>query len=170
MNTPNPTPSAAPSTTASTAPSTAPSTYQSARILLKDFQAKFAVFRDCLPLGIGIDKQLLAQLPELDRKVLRAALGIHTNSLRYLKVMEKATGRFDLEGNAAGDVTDVHRSHATTLLQERFKKEAEQRKAQRQAEKLQREAEKAQQAADEAARLRADKLNQLTAKFSRSGS
>lgn len=144
-------------------PNLTPSPAQSARILLREFQEKFASFRDCKPLAIGIDKQLVALLPELDRKVLRIALGIHTNSLRYLRGMEKATIRFDLDGNTADEVTEAHRTHAAEILRERFKKNATQRK-------VQREAEDAQRKADEAARQRAEKLNQLTAKFSRRGS
>ncbi|WP_211463346.1 ProQ/FINO family protein [Collimonas silvisoli] len=137
-----------------------PNPVQTARVLLKELQEKYAVFRDYLPLAIGVDKQLIALSPELNRKTLRIALGMHTNSLRYLKGMEKATHRFDLDGNSTDEVTEVHRSHATETLRERFKKNAEQRKAQRAAEA-------AQEAAEKAARLHAEKLNQLTAKFSR---
>ncbi|AMO98086.1 proQ/FINO family protein [Collimonas arenae] len=137
-----------------------PSPVQTARVLLKELQEKFAVFRDYQPLAIGIDKQLIARIPELNRKTLRIALGMHTNSLRYLKGMEKATVRFDLDGNNADEVTEVHRTHAAETLRERFKKNAEQRKAQRAAEA-------AQLAAEKAARQHAEKLSQLTAKFSR---
>ncbi|MEC5164145.1 ProP effector [Janthinobacterium sp. CG_23.3] len=131
---------------------------QTARALLKQFQDQFPPFRDCLPLSIGIDKQILARLPELDRKLMRTALGIHTGSLRYLRVMEKAKIRYDLDGTAGAEVTQVHRDHATQVLQQRFKKEAERKKAEREAA-----------AEEEANRVRLDKLNQLTAKFSRKG-
>jgi len=134
----------------------APSPIQSARALLKQLQEQFAVFRDCQPLAIGIDKQLLAVLPDLERKTLRLALRTHTNSLRYLKTMEKATQRFDLEGNAAADVPDEHRAHATETLRERFRKEADQRRAKLEAEK-----------AAQAEQQRVEKLNQLAAKFSK---
>jgi ProP effector len=137
-------------------PSPAVSPAQSARALLKEFQEKFEVFRDSMPLAIGIDKQLLARLPELDRKVLRIALGMHTNSSRYLRRMAKATTRVDLDGNTADEITEAHRTHAAEMLKERAKKEAEQRKAQREAAE-----------AEEAARIRNEKLNQLAAKFSR---
>ena len=126
------------------------------RSLLKQLQTQFPAFRDFLPLSIGIDKQILAVMPELDRKTMRTALGIHTGSLRYLKVMEKAKVRHDLDGTAGAEVTDTHRAHATQVLQERFKKEADRKKAERDAA-----------AEEEAARVRADKLSQLTAKFSR---
>ena len=125
----------------------------SPRALLKKLQADFAAFRDCLPLAIGIDKQLQARLTDIDRKTLRIALGIHTHSLRYLKAMSKATQRFDLDGAPTDEVTEAHRTHANEALRERLKKDAEKRKAQREAE---------------AAEKRKDqKLEQLLAKFGR---
>ncbi|MEW6373902.1 MAG: ProQ/FinO family protein [Pseudomonadota bacterium] len=138
------------------APAAAASPAPSARALLKQLQQQFPAFRDCLPLAIGIDKQLLARMPGLDRKTMRAALGIHTGSMRYLRSMEKATVRYDLDGVAGAEVTDTHRSHAKEQLQQRFKKEAERKKA-----------EKAAAAEAEAARLRQEKLQQLASKFSR---
>ena len=131
---------------------------QNARALLKTLQQNFSVFRDYSPLAIGIDKQLLARRSEIDRKTLRVALGIHTHSLRYLKVMEKATHRIDLDGNTGDEVTPEHRSHASEILRERFKKDAERRRAQREAETAARQAEAAE-------RQRAEKLSQLVEKF-----
>ena len=133
-----------------------PTPAPSARALLKQLQQQFPAFRDCLPLAIGIDKQLLARIPGLDRKTMRAALGTHTGSMRYLRSMEKATVRYDLDGVAGAEVTDTHRLHAKEQLQQRFKKEAERKKA-----------EKAAAAEAEAARLRQEKLQQLASKFSR---
>lgn len=132
-------------------PNAADSPGQKARALLKALQTDFAVFRDYAPLVIGIDKMLLARIPELERKTLRIALGMHTNSLRYLKTMEKATHRFDLEGVSGDEVSAEHRGHAAEILRERFKKEAERRKAQREAEALEKQ--------------RNEKLGQLLEKF-----
>ncbi|MGZ8289923.1 MAG: ProQ/FINO family protein [Telluria sp.] len=151
----NPTPLAAEPAEAS-APSPAPAAAPSARNLLKQLQQQFPAFRNCLPLAIGIDKQILARMPEVDRKTMRSALGIHTGSLRYLRVMEKATVRYDLDGVAGDEVTDTHRAHAKEVLQQRFKKEAERKKAERDAAQAQ-----------EADRLRQEKLLQLASKFSR---
>jgi len=138
------------------APAAANAPAPSARALLKQLQQQFPAFRDCLPLAIGIDKQLLARVPGLDRKTMRAALGIHTGSMRYLRSMEKATVRYDLDGVAGAEVTDTHRLHAKEQLQQRFKKEADRKKL-----------EKAAAAEAEAARLRQEKLQQLASKFSR---
>ncbi|MBQ5942094.1 MULTISPECIES: ProQ/FINO family protein [unclassified Massilia] len=138
------------------APEQAKAPALSARALLKQLQQEFPAFRDCLPLAIGIDKQLLARMPGLDRKTMRAALGIHTGSMRYLRAMEKAKVRFDLDGTPGAEVTDTHRLHAKEQLQERFKKEAERKKAERDAA-----------AAEEANRKRQEKLQALASKFSR---
>jgi len=146
------------------APTPAPNTpnpVHSARELLKSLQERFTVFRNHQPLAIGIDKQIIARDPEVNRKLLRIALGLHTRSTAYLKAMEKAVSRFDLDGNAAGDIPEEHRTRASEQLKERFQKLAEQRKAQREAQRKVEEAEKAEQ-------RRADKLQQLAAKFSRS--
>jgi len=155
MNTPS---LAAESADTPATPSPAPAPAQSARSLLKQFQHDFPAFRNCLPLAIGIDKQILARLPQLDRKTMRAALGIHTGSLRYLRAMEKATVRYDLDGAPGAEVTDTHRAHAKEVLQQRFKKEAERKKAERDAAQ-----------AEEANRLRQEKLQLLASKFSRNG-
>ena len=50
---------------------------QNARALLKTLQESYPVFRECSPLVIGIDKQLLERLPDVERKTLRIALGMH---------------------------------------------------------------------------------------------
>ena len=134
-----------------TTPTTPTPPAQEARNLLKSLQDKFQVFRDYMPLAIGIDKQLLAQEADLNRKILRLALGMHTNSFRYLKSMESAKQRFNLDGSDAGEVPEEHRKHASEILRERFKKEVARRKAQKEAEAQERQ--------------RAEKLNQLMQKF-----
>lgn len=123
------------------------------RAILRDLQERFAVFRNFSPLAIGIDKQLFEQLPELSRKTLRLAMRNHTLSTRYLKEMEKAAVRLNLDGSPAGEVTEENRKHAADTLRERFKKQVEQR----------REAE----AAARAEQRRQEKLSQLTEKFGR---
>lgn len=129
---------------------------QSPRALLKSLQDQYPVFRDSLPLAIGIDKALLERTPGLEKKVLRIALSLHTHSMRYLRAMEKATQRFDLDGNGVGEVTEEHRKHAAETIRERLKKQAEERRAQAKAAKD-----------AEAERQRNEKLLLLAEKFSR---
>jgi len=145
-----------PQAPATAAPAAAPAQGLSARALLKQLQQEYPAFRDCLPLSIGIDKQLLARMPGLDKKVMRAALGIHTGSMRYLRAMEKAKVRHDLDGTAGAEVPEAHRLHAKEQLQQRFKKEAERKKVEREA---------AQE--EENNRKRQEKLQALASKFSK---
>ena len=149
MNTPNPVPPTDP------------------RTLLKTLQKDFPVFRECKPLAIGIDKLLLAKLPELDRKTLRIALGLHTHSTRYLKAVAQGTARFDLDGNSGVELTEAHRQHATETLQERSKKEADRRKAQQELEAVERKREAAERQQQAEKRQRSEKLELLAAKFGR---
>lgn len=136
-----------------TEPSTAPTPAQAARAMIKELQAQFTVFKNVQPLAIGIDKQIMARLPELSKKTLRMALSFHTNSMPYLKAMSNATVRFDLDGNPGDAVPDEHRAHALETLRARLKKQAEQHKAER--------------AAKVAEEQRATKLNELAEKFGR---
>jgi ProP effector len=139
-----------------TSPTLPAETKQDARGLLKSLQEKYPVFGKFKPLAIGIDKQLLERETGVDRKTLRLALGMHTHSFRYLKSMEKADRRFDLDGNPAGEVPEEHRQHAADILRERAKKEAERREAERMARE-----------AAVAEKQRMEKLNQLVQKFAK---
>lgn len=135
----------------SPSPDTKSDTAQNPRLLLKSLQERYPVFRDHAPLAIGIDKQLLAREPNLHKKTLRIALSMHTNSLRYLKTMEKSAHRQGLDGEIGDELTEAHRLYATEVLRERFKKNAERIRLQR--------------AAEEQERQRSAKLNQLVEKF-----
>ena len=127
-----------------------------ARALLKDLQTRFDVFRNFSPLAIGIDKQVIASLPDISRKLLRGALGLHTKSPRYLKALQGASTRFNLDGSAAGEVSEEQRTLAAQTLRAHFKKKAETFKEKQAAE-----------AAEAAAQEHQEKLNQLAQKFSR---
>lgn len=128
---------------------------QNPRALLKTLQAQFPAFRDCLPLSIGIDKAIKAALPEVSKKTLRIALSLHTHGNRYLRGMAKATQRFDLDGAPTGEVTDEHRQHATDILRERMKKQADERRAAQKAEREQQKSEPQRQDAQKAEDLQA---------------
>ena len=137
-----------------------------ARTLLATLRQRFPAFGQCMPLAIGIDKLLLAEMPEISRKTLRVALNMHTNSSRYLKAMATATARCNLTGEPAGEVSEEHRKRATEMLKERFKKEREQRNAARIAEETKRKADEAQRKVAAEEEARAQKLHQLAEKFS----
>jgi ProP effector len=138
-------------------PST-PAKPPSRNALLETISANFAVFREGRPLALGIHKAIIERMPEVDTAQLRLAMRLHTASTRYLKTLQTASERFDLDGNPAGEVTAEQREVASTTLRERFKKAAERRKAEEGALKAARQEQEAQQ-------KRQEKLAQLAARF-----
>lgn len=119
---------------------------------------RYAVFRDCVPLAVGIHKVIRERDPEIEAGKLRLALRSHTVSTTYLKTLLTTDQRFDLDGNVAGEVTAEQREVASNELKERFKKNAERHRAVEKAKKDQAKAE-------EDAKQREAKLKQLAAKF-----
>src|SRR5690554_2131415 len=130
------------------------------REVLRRLQEVSPTFRDCKPLALGIDKAIHARFPEFERKTVRTAMRMHVSSTRYLKAVEKATERFDLDGNVDGEVTEEHRSHASQTLKERFAAAAKRKREEQKEQQARERAEKAEQ-------RKAERLQQLVGKFSR---
>lgn len=62
-----------------------------------------------LPLKLGIFQELLAKHPEhFQRDTLKAALGVHTRSGRYLQSVAARRQRHDLQGQAVEEVAPEH--------------------------------------------------------------
>lgn len=62
-----------------------------------------------LPLKLGIFQELLAAHPEVfKRETLKAALGVHTRSTRYLQSVAAGQKRHDLQGKPVEDVAPEH--------------------------------------------------------------
>ncbi len=70
-----------------------------------------------LPLKLGVFQELLARHPEdFQRDALKAALGVHTRSTRYLQCVAAGNQRHDLAGTAIEDVAPEHVSMALLEL------------------------------------------------------
>ncbi|WP_079433973.1 ProQ/FINO family protein [Zoogloea sp. LCSB751] len=124
--------------------------------MLRALREAFPVFADNKPLAIGIDKQAMAIRPDFDKKLLKPAIGLHTRSISYLKALQNATHRFNIDGTSADPVTPAQQELAAQQLRERFKLGAEKRRA-----------EKAAAEAVEAEQERMRKLATLAEKFGR---
>ena len=62
-----------------------------------------------LPLKLGIFQELLARHPDdFERATLKAALGLHTRSTRYLQGVAAGKPRYDLDGAAVEPVAPEH--------------------------------------------------------------
>lgn len=100
-------------------------------------RTEFQLFRNNLPLAIGIHRVIKERLPDIGIKKLRLAMKIHTSSTAYLKSLSGSEIRFDLDGNPAGEVTADQRKAALDTVRERFRKSAELHKAELQAKETQ---------------------------------
>lgn len=114
------------------------------RELLHGLRISFKVFRDFMPLAIGIYKAIRERLPDIDANDLRIAISMHTSSPHYLKALSQANTRFNLDGEGAGDVTDEQRQVALSALRKLYGAKAARLKA---------------------ARKRQEKLDRLVTKF-----
>lgn len=146
-----------PATPDATSPAAAPASVSGVDVS-KLLNERFAVFRDALPLAIGIHKAVMKALPEIDGSKVKAALRRHVGSTRYLKAVANGDDRFDLEGQPAGKITEEQKKQAADSLRERFKKGADRRRAELQAQQE-------KERADAREKQRQEKLLQLANKF-----
>src|SRR5205823_10241444 len=79
------------------------------RALLRE---RRTVFRDCLPLAIGIHEAILTAYPEQGKTAIRRALQFHTTSRAYLKNLAAGDHRYDLAGQPWGLITPEHQHYA----------------------------------------------------------
>ena len=116
-NAPDALPAAEPRAAPDTAPGTAPSpaTKRPALppvrpVLEKLFELYPHLFgAQFLPLKLGVYHELLALHPEhFQRDTLKAALGVHTRSTRYLQCVAAGNARHDLQGIAGDPVAPEH--------------------------------------------------------------
>lgn len=66
---------------------------------------KYEVLRRFRPLAIGIDKALVAALPQFDPALIARVLANHCRRPRYLKALANGGKRFGLDNKPVGEVT-----------------------------------------------------------------
>ncbi len=113
--------------------------------ILTQLSASSIAFRETRPLAIGIHKAIQIVHPEIDKNSLKATLKRYTASTKYLKAVAAGGARYDLEGNASGEITPEQKTQANEALLDRFRKQAERH---REAEKEKQHQAKLQQLAD----------------------
>jgi sRNA-binding protein len=73
-----------------------------------------------LPIKLRIQADIQLRAPGLfNKKSLSIFLHRHTTSTAYIRALLAASNRFDLDGQAAGEITEEHRSAATTEMERR---------------------------------------------------
>ena len=88
--------------------------------LIDTYPAAFIPFgeRGVKPLKLGIHKDLLPIVKSwgFDPVALKIALSSYTRALRYQRALVKEAHRIDLQGEAAGEISDANRETAKTQI------------------------------------------------------
>lgn len=80
-----------------------------------------------LPLKLGVFEDLMAAHPDaFTKQELKAALGVHARSTRYLEAVATGSQRHDLEGRPVEDIAPEHVHHA---IMEVFRRRQQRAKA-----------------------------------------
>ncbi|EIJ34530.1 ProQ/FINO family protein [Thiothrix nivea] len=91
---------------------------------LNDRLNAFTVWRDYLPLAIGIDKDVFRlvneeHFPGASKKVVRKTLAMHANHGCYLQAVTQGEARYRLDGTEEGDITAYQQQLAAETLTKR---------------------------------------------------
>lgn len=74
--------------------------------LIADYvYGKYEVFKRFKPLALGIDKDLIAAMPQYDPAMIVRVLTNHCHRPRYLRAILRGGKRFDLNNRFKGEVT-----------------------------------------------------------------
>lgn len=73
---------------------------------------KYEVFSRFKPLAIGIEKDLIAALPQFDPRLISRVLSNHCRRPRYLKALARGGKRFGLNNRFKGEVTPEEQQYA----------------------------------------------------------
>lgn len=95
--------------------------YKPAAQLLALLREQHTVFRDYLPLAIGIHQPIGTAYPEFGKTAIRRALQFHTMSRAYLKNLAAGGHRYDLVGQPWGRTPEHQRRAQEQLKNPRAK-------------------------------------------------
>lgn len=93
---------------------------------------KYDVFKRFKPLALGIDRDLVAALPQYDPALIARVLANHCRRPRYLKSLARGGKRFDLNNRFKGEVSPEEQTIAQQhpavkeMLEKQAAKQAEQ--------------------------------------------
>jgi ProP effector len=68
------------------------------------------------PLKLGVHRDVIERLGPVSHRELRGAFAFYTGSLQYQRALKPGATRIDLDGNAAGVVTEDEAAHAQQTI------------------------------------------------------
>ncbi|UJS26052.1 ProQ/FINO family protein [Thiothrix winogradskyi] len=87
---------------------------------LSDSLNNFTIWRERLPLALGIEKQIFRHIADLhlsaSKRVVSKMLHYHTHHRQYLLNAVNGFHRFNLDGSESGELTAGEKAHAWTLI------------------------------------------------------
>jgi hypothetical protein len=87
---------------------------------LSDSLNNFRVWRERLPLALGIERQIFQHIGDLhlsaSKRVVNKLLHYHTHNRAYLLAVGRGGMRFNLDGSEEGAITQGERDHAARVL------------------------------------------------------
>jgi sRNA-binding protein len=105
--------------------------FKAARVWLEEKFPNSFNFKEPKPLKLGIQRDLLSVSSPFSKSLLRKCLGVHMNSIAYLKATIQADWRYNLNGEKVEEVTQEQKDHALQQLQHKKKLWKNNKKARR---------------------------------------
>ena len=73
---------------------------------------KYDVFKQCKPLAVGLEEELIAAMPQFQAALIVRVLGNHCRRPRYIKAIASGGKRFDLRNKVKGKVSPEEQENA----------------------------------------------------------
>lgn len=89
-----------------------------AKNCLKKLKTNHGVFKQAVPLEIGIAKEIYSQYPQYPHRVINSALYLHTHNIRYLNNLIKQDIRYSLKGEEITTIDASSKDVAKEVIQQ----------------------------------------------------
>lgn len=93
--------------------------FLTAKTWLEDTFPKVFNFKDPKPLKLNIEQDIFRVESPFSRRLIRKVIACYVRTTAYLKSIGRHDGRYDLQGERAGEVRQVEKDHALQQLKQR---------------------------------------------------
>jgi ProP effector len=93
--------------------------FLAAKTWLEDTFPKAFNFKDPKPLKLNIEQDIFRVESPFSRRLIRKVIACYVRTTAYLKSIAREDGRYDLQGERAGEVRQVEKDHALQQLKQR---------------------------------------------------
>ena len=84
--------------------------------IVTQWKERYPVFKKCLPLKMGIDRDILERHPDINAVLVKKALQFHVSNFKYLSSVCKQTHRFDLDEQPTAEISEEEKQHSRDFL------------------------------------------------------